>query len=179
MADSKLKAGDKGKELLFTNGAAGQAADKDDGPVQEVEEKPWKVMIIDDDDVVHQVSLMVLADYTFEGQPVEVIQGYSGGACRNLMKKHPDTAVLLLDVVMETDTAGLDTVKYIREELNNHLVRIIIRTGQPGQAPEKDIMNDYDINGYESKTELTAQRLFDRLTKSLSEYRDKKLQEQA
>lgn len=137
-------------------------------------------MIIDDDDVVHQVTLMVLADYRFQGRPVEIIQGYSGGACRKLLKKHTDTAVLLLDVVMETDTAGLDTVKYIRDTLNNHFVRIILRTGQPGQAPEKEVITEFDINDYKEKTDLTAQRLFTCITTALRAYSDiKKIQELA
>lgn len=172
MVHTEKETSDKGEDLLFggdllTNAA--QSADEDGLKSQAI---PWKVMIIDDDDVVHQVSIMVLADYEFEGQPVEIIQGYSGAACRKLMKHHPDTAVLLLDVVMETDTAGLDTVKYIRDELKNNKVRIIIRTGQPGFAPENLVMGDYEINGYVEKTELTAQKLYSCLTASLRSHRD-------
>lgn len=163
---------DKGKELLFNTRLDGRSTiDKEDESTRK-NVKPWKIMVIDDDDVVHQVTVMVLADYTFDDRPVEIIQGYSGGAGRNLMKKHPDTAVLLLDVVMETDSAGLDTAKYIREELQNHDVRIVIRTGQPGQAPEANVIRDFDINGYVAKTEMTAQKLFSCLTTSLRSYRD-------
>ena len=160
-----------GKELLF-----GKLSEKDRNSSAEDEllsnVEPWKVMVIDDDDEIHQVTIMVLGDYTFEGRPVEIIQGYSGGSCRTLMKKHPDTAVLLLDVVMETESAGLETVKYIRDQLGNHKVRIVIRTGQPGQAPEHKVMENFDINGYVEKTELTAQKLFSCLTTSLRAYRD-------
>jgi len=42
---------------------------------------------------------------------------------------------VLLDVIMETDQAGLDLVEFIRDTLKNETVRIILRTGQPGQAP--------------------------------------------
>ncbi len=169
---TEIAAAKKGKELLFGADWLRDAGQSDGEDILNSQVTPWKVMIIDDDDEVHQVSIMVLADYTFEGRPVEIIQGYSGAACRNLMKKHPDTAVLLLDVVMESDSAGLDAARYVREELNNYKVRIIIRTGQPGQAPEQHVMTSYDINGYVEKSDLTAQKLYSCLTVSLRAYRD-------
>src|SRR5918997_1359686 len=86
---------------------------------------------------------------------------------RELLRAHPDIAVVLLDVVMETEGAGLDLVDYIRTELKNETVRIILRTGQPGQAPERRVIVDYDINDYKAKTELTADKLFTTLTAAL------------
>jgi len=180
MKKAHLQTGGKGNELIFPSNGPVKPIMSTDNPREKSINKPWKVMIIDDEVVVHQVTLLVLADYTFLGRPVEVIQGYSGKDCRNLMKKHPDTAVLLLDVVMETDTAGLETVKYIRDKLNNHFVRIILRTGQPGQAPEKEVITQFDINDYKEKTDLTAQRLFTSITTALRAYSDiKKIQELA
>ena len=71
---------------------------------------------------------------------------------------------------METDAAGLDLVEYIRNELKNETVRIILRTGQPGQAPERRVIVQYDINDYKAKTELTADKLFTSLTAALRSY---------
>ena len=88
------------------------------------------------------------------------------------MSEEADIALILLDVVMETDQAGLDVVKYVREELNNHSIRIVLRTGQPGQAPEKRLIRDYDINDYKNKTELTSSKLFTLMYSSLRSYRD-------
>ena len=82
-----------------------------------------------------------------------------GQEAKQLIQAHPDTAVILLDVVMEAEDAGLQVVKYIREELGNQLVRIILRTGQPGQAPENFVVVNYGIDDYKTKTELTSQRL--------------------
>ena len=76
------------------------------------------------------------------------------------VEQHPDAAIVLLDVVMETDDAGLQVARQIRETLKNNHIRIILRTGQPGQAPERQVIVNYDINDYKSKTELTAQKLF-------------------
>jgi signal transduction histidine kinase len=71
---------------------------------------------------------------------------------------------------METDVAGLDLVEYIRNEIQNETVRIILRTGQPGQAPERRVIVQYDINDYKAKTELTADKLFTSLTAALRSY---------
>lgn len=132
----------------------------------------WKVMIVDDDEAVHQVTQLVLGDFRFEDRPLEFLHAYSGREAYDMVQKHPDTALMLLDVVMETDQAGLELVRQIREQLRNHLVRIILRTGEPGQAPEEKVIVDFDINGYKEKTELTAQRLFTTVYSALRSYRD-------
>ena len=95
------------------------------------------------------------------------MSAYSAAEGRELMRKHRDVAVVLLDVIMETDTAGLELVEFIRKDLKNETVRIILRTGQPGQAPERRVIVDYDINDYKAKTELTADKLFTALTAAL------------
>ena len=132
----------------------------------------WKVMIVDDDEAVHQVTQLVLGDFQFESKPLEFIHSYSAKDAFEKIQQHPDTALMLLDVVMETDQAGLDLVRRIRAELKNRQVRIILRTGEPGQAPEEKVIVDFDINGYKEKTELTAQRLFTTVYSALRSYRD-------
>lgn len=138
------------------------------------EDNEWKLLIADDEEEVHAVTRMVLDGFTFEQRGLQLIGAYSGEETKTLLKKHPDTAVLLLDVVMEEDTTGLEVVKYVRDVIKNHLVRIILRTGQPGQAPERRVTMEYDINDYKEKTELTAQKLFTTVLASLRAYRDLK-----
>jgi DNA-binding MarR family transcriptional regulator/CheY-like chemotaxis protein len=101
-----------------------------------------------------------LSDFTFEGKSLTFINAYSAKEAEQLIQAHPDTAIVFLDVVMETEDAGLQLVKYIRETLGNHLTRIILRTGQPGRAPENVVVVDYEIDDYKTKTELTSQKLF-------------------
>ncbi|MDX1572041.1 MAG: DUF3369 domain-containing protein, partial [Xanthomonadales bacterium] len=132
----------------------------------------WKVMIVDDEESVHQVTELVLSDFTFEDRPLEFLHAYSGEEARELFGEHPDIALVLLDVVMESDRAGLELVDVIRNDLGNQQVRIILRTGQPGQAPEEEVIVRYDINGYKEKTELTAQKLFTTVYSALRSYRD-------
>lgn len=177
MSKPQLKTKEQGGDLLFT-GEVPPITGKEDFTTEKSKQDPWKVMVVDDDELVHQVTLMVLDGFSFQGRGLTIIQGHSGDDACRLMKEHPDTAALLLDVVMETDTAGLDAVKYIRNELDNRFVRIILRTGQPGQAPEREVITEFDINDYKEKTELTAQRLFTSITAALRAYGDLKLIEE-
>ncbi|MGB6396160.1 MAG: DUF3369 domain-containing protein [Bradyrhizobium sp.] len=132
--------------------------------------RKWKIAIIDDDRAVHEGTRFALSDYSLNGQTLEILSAYSAAEGRTLMRAHPDIAAVLLDVIMETDVAGLDLVEYIRNEIRNETVRIILRTGQPGQAPERRVIVQYDINDYKAKTELTADKLFTSLTAALRSY---------
>jgi len=132
----------------------------------------WKVLVVDDEEEVHAVTRLVLNDFQFAGKGLTFLEAYSGEEAKKLIAEHPDTAVMFLDVVMERHCAGLDVVRYVREELKNSFVRIILRTGQPGQAPEEKVIVEFDINDYKEKTELTAQKLFTSMVASLRAYRD-------
>lgn len=132
----------------------------------------WKILIVDDEPEVHAVTKLALSDFIFQGKNLAFFSAYSGAEAKQLIADHPDAAIVLLDVVMETDDAGLLVASYIREQLRNEHVRIILRTGQPGQAPERQVIINYDINDYKSKTELTAQKLFTVIMSSLRSYRD-------
>src|SRR5262245_24913493 len=139
-------------------------------PAEEAPQAAWKVAVIDDDPAVHEGTRFALYDYNLYGQGIELLSAYSAAEGCELMRQHPDVAAILLDVVMETDDAGLQLVDYIRTDLKNETVRIILRTGQPGQAPERRVIVDYDINDYKAKTELTADKLFTSLTAALRGY---------
>jgi len=132
----------------------------------------WMLLIADDDEEVHALTRLVLSGFTLEGRSLSFVSAYSGRETVEKLREHPDIALVLLDVVMESDDAGLQAVRRIREELGNRFVRIILRTGQPGQAPEQEVVSSYDINDYKAKTELTAQKLFTAVTAALRAYRD-------
>ncbi|WP_299412516.1 diguanylate cyclase [Acaryochloris sp. IP29b_bin.148] len=132
----------------------------------------WKIIVVDDEEQVHAVTRLALKNFKFADKSLKILSAYSGEEAQKLLDENPDTAVLLLDVVMETDEAGLELVKYIRENLHNLFVRIILRTGQPGIAPEKSVIEGYDINDYKTKTELTQQKLFSSIITAIRSYRD-------
>ncbi|UXI66828.1 DUF3369 domain-containing protein [Tahibacter amnicola] len=134
--------------------------------------QPWKVLIVDDEPEVHNVTRLVLGNFRFAERPLLLMSAYSSREAEKLLAQHEDTAVVLLDVVMESEQAGLELVRTIREQLGNHFVRIVLRTGQPGQAPEHEVIAAYDINDYKEKTELTAQKLATTLYAALRAYRD-------
>jgi len=130
----------------------------------------WKVLVVDDEEQIHHATKLVLDDYKFNSMRIEFIHAYSGEEAKRIMEKDLNIALVLLDVVMEKETAGLDTVVYIRNILKNEDVRIILRTGQPGQAPQKDVILRYDINDYKEKTELTAEKMFTAVTCAFRAY---------
>lgn len=150
-----------------------------DRPVKTSDERPWRVLIVDDDRDVHSVTRLALSKISYKGRELELISAYSGKEGFGTLRDIPDIALVLLDVVMESEDAGLILAKRLREELGNHLVRVVLRTGQPGQAPEQSVIVDYDINDYKAKTELTTQKLFTVVVASLRAYESLQLIERS
>lgn len=134
-----------------------------------IEKNTWSLLVVDDEEVVHSSTKYALSGLRLLGRKVVIDDAYSSAEAKVLLsqKKY---ACILLDVVMETDSSGLELVEYIRNDLNNNLVRIILRTGQPGYAPEAEVIEKYDINDYKAKSELTAIRLSSSLIASLRTY---------
>ena len=132
--------------------------------------RDWRILVVDDDAEVHAVTHLILGKMHYKGRGIELLSAHSGIEARQVMGSQSDIAVVLLDVVMETDDAGLRLVSVIRKELGNVATRIILRTGQPGQAPEEQVIVDYDINDYKAKSELTAQKLFTTVVAALRSY---------
>jgi len=132
----------------------------------------FPVLVVDDDQSVLDVTRLVLNRYRFEGRGVECLEATSADEAYEILESRDDIAVLLLDVVMEEDDAGLRLVELVRRNLNNQRLRIILRTGQAGFAPEYRVVQNYDINDYLAKSESTQERLYVSLTTALRGYRD-------
>lgn len=146
---------------------------EDDGVV-EVDttfQKQWNVLIVDDDEEIHTVTRLALSDLTVSDRTLNFLHAYSAKDAKAILcEMKQDIAIILLDVVMETDDAGFEVVKYIREDLQLPEPRIILRTGQPGYAPEEEVIKLYDINDYKTKTELTRAKLMTTMIASLRSY---------
>ena len=134
--------------------------------------KPWDVLVVDDEEDVHAVTTLALTSFEFDNRRLNLLHAYSAKEAKQVLKDHPNIALVLLDVVMETDQAGLELASFIRQDLKNHKVRIVLRTGQPGEAPEHQVIRDFDINDYKNKTELTSVKLYTTLYSNLRSYRD-------
>lgn len=149
---------------------------EEDSPVM-AHEAPgvgWRVLIVDDEEQVHQATRYALKDTLFLGRPLQLFSVRSAAEARQMLADEPEFAVILLDVVMESHDAGLTLVSFIRETCEDHCVRIILRTGQPGYVPEVEVIQKYDINDYKSKAELTRKRLITTVTAAIRAYQQLK-----
>ena len=133
---------------------------------------PWKILVVDDEPIIHSVTDLVLRDFHFDNRPLKFFSAYSDAEARKILSEEEDIAVAIVDVVMEEDNSGLQLIQWIREELEYREIRLILRTGQPGVAPEKEIIHRYEINDYKEKTELTDVKLLTALTVAIRGYRD-------
>ena len=145
--------------------------DADDAALPDQQDAaPWRILIVDDDVDVHVVTKFALSNTNFQGRRLCFLHAYSGSEALAMLRATPDIALVLLDVIMETPDAGLRVARRVREELHNDLVRIVLRTGQPGQALEHSIIVDYDINDFWCKADLTTRKLFTTVISSLRAY---------
>ncbi len=159
-------------KLIRKNKTSDSENKTEDTQKNKVKLPPWKVLIIDDEPDIHAITRLNLKNFEFAGKQIEFLQAMSGREAKQILETEKDIAVAFVDVVMETDDAGLRLVEYIREELQNSMMRLIIRTGQPGAAPERLVVDQYDIDDYKDKTELTAQKLYTTIRSALKSYRD-------
>jgi len=130
------------------------------------------ILIVDDEEDIHTVTKLAMKDFVFERKKMCFFSAYSALEAKAILQGNDHFSLILLDVVMETDHAGLDLAKYIRQDLKNSYTRIILRTGQPGLAPEHSVIRDFDIDGYRNKTELRKEHLESTFFTSLRAYRD-------
>ncbi|MBF0192758.1 MAG: DUF3369 domain-containing protein [Magnetococcales bacterium] len=148
-------------------------SEKKNAPVNPSETPhPWKVLVVDDDVDVLNLTRISLSDFRFDERPLLLSMATSGKQAQEILQTETNFAVAIIDVMMETPDAGLQLVRHIRESLHNHRIRLIIRTGQPGLAPERLVIDTYDIDDYKEKTELTSWKLYTTLRTALKSYRD-------
>ncbi len=131
----------------------------------------WKVLVVDDEKSVHDITMLSLREFSFEGRGLELIHAYSAREARTQLETVSDIALMMVDVVMESDSAGLELVRHVRTVLKNDIIQVVIRTGQPGHAPENRVISEFSINSYLAKTEITAQKLISQVTTCLRTYR--------
>jgi len=141
-------------------------------PVVDLDSNNWKVLIVDDEPDVHEITRIGLKSFTFDGKALELISAYSGEQAREILQNNPHFAAAMIDVVMETEEAGLDLVRFIREKMRLSHIRLIIRTGQPGKAPERFVIDNFDIDDFREKTDLTNIRMHTMFRNSIKSYRD-------
>jgi diguanylate cyclase (GGDEF)-like protein/PAS domain S-box-containing protein len=150
---------------LFAPETALESAQSDPNPMA------WKVLLVDDEEDIHAVLHMALKDILVEDRPLHLFDAHSAAQAEAILSQHPDMALILLDVVMESELAGLALVQRIRRTICNKMVQIVLVTGQPGYAPQREVVADYEIDGYRLKSELTADKIFVSVYAALRTYR--------
>ncbi|MCE3606466.1 DUF3369 domain-containing protein [Massilia sp. P8910] len=133
---------------------------------------PWKVLLVDDEPDIHDITKLTLSRFRLDGRALTFLHAYTGAEAKQVLARESDIALVFLDVVMEHDDSGLEVARWMREDLGNQFTRIVLRTGQPGQAPEERVIVNYDINDYKEKTELDRTKLFTTTFAALRAYRD-------
>ena len=134
--------------------------------------KVWRILVIDDDESVHQVTKLVLANSDIESRKIEIVSAYSSREAKEILKEDNSFCMAFVDVVMETDHAGLELVEWIRTDLKNQAIRLVLRTGQAGTAPEAKVIREFDINDYKEKTDFTSGKMITTVYASIRAYRD-------
>lgn len=134
--------------------------------------QPWKLLIVDDEPDVHALTKLLLRNFNYRDRSIEFLSAHSAEEARPILREHQDIALVLLDVVMETDHAGIELIDFIRNTLGNNAMQIVIRTGQPGQAPPLALVRSHSINDYKEKTELTQQSMLLTVVKALRIYEE-------
>jgi signal transduction histidine kinase len=130
----------------------------------------WNILIVDDEKDIHVITRNALDTFVYNNKKLNFISCYSAKQAEELLRSRSDISVILLDVVMEHKSAGLDLVNIIRRLLGNDTVQIILRTGHPGEVPEKEVIEEYEINDYKTKTELTQNKLLTSIRTGLRTY---------
>jgi len=132
--------------------------------------KKHKILIIDDDQSIHDITNIAIKAMKFSDFEIEILTAYSAQEAKEIIHNENDIALALVDVVMETPEAGLDLVNYIRDTLENKLIRLIIRTGQANDFPPMQVIQHYDISDFKEKTELTLEKLYTSIRTSVKQY---------
>jgi len=132
----------------------------------------WKVLITDDQEMIHVMIKHYLKNYQFQGMGLEFFDAFSGQEAKTLLRKNSDIAVVILDVVLEAPDTGFKIVQYIRETLKNKLLKIIILTGKLDLEKAKFYFMEYDIDIYCPKYDIN--KMFFMITASLRAYQNSK-----
>ena len=131
----------------------------------------WKILLVDDDADVHSTTPLSLEHFTFAGKPLTFVSAYCEEEARQLIATNTDTAAILLDGKLETNEASLRLVTYIREQLNNQLVRILFIVDRPEECPDSSVIIDSNIHDCLTKVELDRGKLAISILGALRSYK--------
>lgn len=138
-----------------------------------LERRQWEILVVDDEPDVLAVTRLALKAIQVYGIPLRVHECCSKAEALRFLQgtaQMSDLALAIVDVVMETEHAGLEVCQFLREELGNRITPIVVRTGQAGKAPEREVIERYDISTYLTKVEATTEKLHATVVNAVRNY---------
>ena len=112
----------------------------------------WRVLIVDDEEAIHQVTKLVISNIKIEGRNLEIVSAYSAEQAKEIIAQQAPFAMAFVDVVMETDDAGLDVLgDYCGSAIDQDaalksLISGIVPTGFRYPEESDDAFNDLELN---------------------------------
>ncbi|GAB6189331.1 hypothetical protein JCM30566_10700 [Marinitoga arctica] len=113
--------------------------------------KKWKVLLTDDDKIVHLYFEKVVTNLKFKNDEIILYHAFSFSDAIDILSKEKDIAILITDLVMEDENTGLKLINYVRNVLKNRNIRIALETARPEKANEEMVVYEYDVNAYIEK----------------------------
>ena len=129
----------------------------------------WKILMIDDDEQVHQSTVLALGDEVVLGRKLSFDHARSAKEALDIMNKGdsiPDLA--FVDMVMETPDAGLRFAMAAKESTSWSSVKILLRSGQPGFSNEMEKARSLGVEGFAQKASISRSVLISALVELLS-----------
>ncbi len=130
----------------------------------------WQILVVDDEQEILDSTMRALKGFSYKDNPIEIRGVTSLSEATKAFEETKEWSVVILDVVLGKNEIGLSLVPIIREKFLNLSVQIILRTGQPSDIPEIEVLRKYDIREYLNKNSTDRQRLVLSLLSALKSY---------
>jgi PAS domain S-box-containing protein/diguanylate cyclase (GGDEF)-like protein len=130
----------------------------------------FHIAIIDDEPDLHAALKLSLKNRKVLDRSLTIHSAYSRAEGLELINNNPQISLIFLDVVMETDDAGFEFLRQLRDMPLSIQPQVVMLTGQPGNLTATEATERYDINAYLAKPELTNARLISTLATALRNY---------
>ena len=132
----------------------------------------WKVLLADDDPIFHKIGHAKLDGVEFDGHQIETFNSDDYKSSCLFLQENPDTALVVLDIHMDEASTGFKIIDFVRNDLNNSELRILLYTGDSNIESEESMLDSYAVSGYLSKTDPAPEQLLTKVKLALRSYSD-------
>ena len=114
----------------------------------------YKVLVVDQRPTALYSSRLALSKMSFAGKSFTAIEACSLEEAKKRLLDHEGVAMVILNSEIEGQDISVSIIDFIRNELKNESIRIIIRTGYPNSSLKRSITENYKIDGYLFEEEI-------------------------